>query len=156
MRSKVRNVLIVAVMILVLVFSAAYYEGVGPFQSNNANFTTYFHYPISINYSGSWNLVYWAENGTATPYTVTIATYSPGSGPYNLTVIYNIMGNLNGSGNYERMMTTYGVGYVENTLCAKATELDSQSLPLTLTVVGRTNSATPSNPTAEVCVTFAV
>jgi len=152
MRPKVRNVLIAVAVILVLVFSAAYYEGVGPFQSNDFY---YFHYAISINYNGSWNLVYWAENGTATPYTLTITQYL-GSGPYNLTVIYNTMRTLNGSGNYERTITTYGVGYVENTFCAKATKLDSQTLPLTLAVAGKTNSTTLTNPMAVACVTFAV
>jgi hypothetical protein len=77
--------------------------------------------------------------------------------PGNLAY-YNFKGNLNGSGNYEARITTYGVGYVENTFCAKATKLDSQNLALTLTVLGRTNSTstTTSNPSAKVCFVYAV
>ncbi|HEV2226154.1 MAG TPA: hypothetical protein VGR56_05040, partial [Nitrososphaerales archaeon] len=69
---------------------------------------------------------------------------------------YNFKGNLNGSGNYETRITTYGVGYVENTFCARATKLDSLNLALTLTVLGETNSTTSSSASAEACVTFAV
>jgi hypothetical protein len=109
--------------------------------SFDTTFTTNFYYPISINYSGSWNLVYWGTSGTATQ--------------------YNVRGNLNGSGNYETTIVTYGVGYVENTLCAKATKLDSQSnLTLTLTIGNgpdsSVNSTTASNPSAEVCATYGV
>jgi len=116
--------------------------------SFNTTFTTNFYYPISINYSGSWNLVYWGENGTVPQNSSTI----PGHPLWQ----YNVKGNLNSSGNYETTITTYGVGYVENMLCAKATKLGSQSLTLTLTVVGTTNSTTASNPSTEVCVTWAV
>lgn len=65
------------------------------------------------------------------------------------------MGDLNGSGDYKTTITTYGVGYVENVLCVKATRLGSQSLTLILTVVGTTNSTTASNPSAEVCSVYA-
>lgn len=104
--------------------------------SIDTTFTTNFYWYISINYSGSWNLVYWGYNGTATN--------------------YNVKGSLNGSGNYQTTVVTYGVGYVENTLCAKATKLDSRNLALNLTVLGNTNSTTASNPSAEVCGTYAV
>jgi hypothetical protein len=162
---KVRNVLIAAIVTLLLVFSLAYYARIGPLRSNSESttsestqtsldttFTTYFHYPISINYSGSWNLVYWGENGTVPQNSSTI----PGRNPAYVPWQYNVKGNLTGSGNYRTAITTYGVGYVENMLCAKATKLDSQSLTLTLTVVGTTNSTTASNPSAEVCVTYGV
>jgi hypothetical protein len=138
---------IVAVLLVVAILvgaGAGYFIGV---NSAPSSFNTisrgnyYFQYPISINYSGSWNLVYWGTNGTITPYNYTH---------------YNVSGNLNGSGNYERTVATYGVGYVENTFCAKATKLDSQSLILTLTVVDKSNSTNASNPSAEVCFTFAV
>jgi hypothetical protein len=103
--------------------------------TSQTTFTTRFTYPISINYSGSWNLVYRAQNGTITQ--------------------FNVNGNLNGSGDFKITIATYGVGHVENTLCAEATKLDSQSLPLTLTVLVETNSTTASDPSTEVCVTYA-
>jgi len=112
------------------------------------SFTTNFDYYVSINYSGLWNLVYWGENGTV-PQNSSII---PGQPPWR----YNVKGNLTGSGNYMTTVVTYGVGYVENTLCAQATKLDSLNLTLTLTVVGSTNSTTASNPTAKVCATYAV
>jgi hypothetical protein len=111
--------------------------------SLDTTFTTNLYYQISINYSGSWNLVYWGTNGTITPSNFTN---------------YNVKGNLNGSGNYETTIVTYTVGYGENTLCAKATRLDSQPT-LTLTMLNSphfTNNTTASNPSAEVCATFGV
>ncbi len=152
MSPRVRNVLIAIILVLVLAFSVTYYTKIGPFRitsttsesyqtSLDTTFTTNFYYPISINYSGSWNLVYWGTNGTVTQYNFTH---------------YNVKGNLTGSGNYETTITTYGVGYVENTLCAKATKLDSRNLTLALTVLTQTNSTTGSNPSAEVCATMAV
>jgi hypothetical protein len=114
----------------------------------DTTFTTRFYYPLSINYSGSWNLVYWGTNGTQNG-NATI----PGCG---CLAGYNFKGNLNGSGAYDRTVATFGVGYVENTFCAKATKLDSQSQKLTLTVVGKTNSTTVSDSSAEVCTVFAV
>jgi hypothetical protein len=145
---------VVAVLLVIAILTGA---GVGYFvgasfgsstPSLNTNFVTDFYYPISINYSGSWNLAYWGTNGTQNS-NITIPGCACPTG-------YNFEGNLNGSGNYEKTVTTYGVGYVENTFCAKATRLGSQSLTLTLSVVGKTNSTTTSNPSAEVCVTFAV
>lgn len=98
-------------------------------------FTWHFPFTISVNYGGSWRLVYWGENGTATQ--------------------NNVEGSLSGSGNYETTMTLSGVGYIERTLCANATKLDSQNLILTLTVAVKSNSTTASNPSAEVCFTVA-
>jgi len=106
----------------------------------NETFTTNFYYRISINYSGSWNLVYWGTNGTLTPSNFTD---------------YNVKGNLSGSGDYKTTIVTYGVGYVENTLCTKATRMSQQST-LTLTVLEQSNSTTASDPSAEVCVTYGV
>jgi hypothetical protein len=115
--------------------------------SLSTNFTTSVYYFVSINYTGSWNLVYWGQNGTYGSQEQTI----PGT-----TYPYNTERNLNGSGNYQTTITAYIVGYSENTLCAKATKLDSQNLTLNLTVVDRTNSTTASNPSAEVCATYGV
>jgi hypothetical protein len=69
---------------------------------------------------------------------------------------YNIKEDQNGSGDFTTTIVTYGVGYVENMLCAQATKLDSQNLTLTLTVVNQSNSTTASNPSAEACATFGV
>jgi len=160
--AKVRNVLIIAIVSLLLVTSLAYYSGIGPFRNNSESttsgnsqtslvttFITHFHYDIVINYSGSWNLEYWGQNGTLS-----------GSGhtmPGRPLMQYNIMGRLNGSGDYRTTITTYGVGYVENTLCAEATKLDSRNgLTLTLVVVEQGNSTTSTDPSAEMCATFAV
>ena len=155
---KVRNGLIAGIVILVLVFSVAYYARLEPFRSNstsstsetslNTNITNHLYYSVSINYSGSWNLVYWGENGTVPQNSSTI----PGQPQWQ----YNVKGDLNGSGNYEAKITTYGVGYGANALCAKATKLDSQNLTLTLTVLTQqlTSSTTPSNPSVEVCATY--
>lgn len=130
---------------------AVYFIGVNGTPNTSSfdtTFTTNFYYSISINYSGLWNLVYWGENGT-TP------LYNNNTIPGTLAH-YNLKGNLNGSGNYETRITTYGVGYVENTFCAKATKLDSQNLALTLSVLGKANSTTKSDSSATVCVVYAV
>jgi hypothetical protein len=150
---NMRNGTIAALLVIAILAGAGagYFIGVnGALNTSSFNntFTTYFHYPISINYSGSWNLVYWEENGSTTPNNNDTI---PGTLAH-----YTFKGNLNGAGNYESTITTYGVGYVENTFCANATELDSQSLALTLTVLGRTNSTTTSNPSTRVCVVYAV
>lgn len=93
-------------------------------------------FPISINYSGSWNLVYWVE-------------YASG-------VLNDVKGNLNGSGNYQTAITFYVVGYGGATLCANATKLDNSQNNLTLSVLGSGNSTTASNPMVEVCETMGV
>jgi hypothetical protein len=97
-----------------------------------------FFYPISVEYNGSWNLVYWIPNATG--------------------VLTSIRGNLNGSGSYDTTITFYVVGYVQEKLCANATKLDSQknNLTLTLTVLTLNESTTVSNPIAEVCATMGV
>jgi hypothetical protein len=152
-----KNGTIAALLVVAILVSAGagYFIGVksAPNTSSfNTTFTTYFHYQISVNYSGPWNLVYWGENGTVPQNSSTI----PGRNPSYVPWQYNVKGNLTGSGNYETTITTYGVGYVENMLCAQATKLGSQNLTLTLAIVGKTNSTTDSKPSAEVCVTFAV
>jgi len=111
--------------------------------SLDTTFTTNFYYWIAVNYSGSWTLEYLSTNGT-----VTFDVYN--------VIQYNVRGYLNGSGNYETRITTYGVGYVENTLCAIATKLDSSQNNLTLTVLNMTNSTTTSDPKVEVCATYGV
>ena len=88
-----------------------------------------FDYPISVNYSGSWNLVYSVEYG-------------------------NISGNLNGSGNHEIWIKFNVTGYVQYTLCANAAKLDSSQDNLTLMVLTTTKSTTASS--TEVCSTMAV
>ncbi len=138
-RFAVSLIVVVSILILIVALSSlvAYLE-LSPISSESSQtFTTYFHYSISINYSSSWNLVYWGHDGTGTQ--------------------INVRGNFNGSGNYETEVTTYGVGYVENTLCSNATKLDSQNnLTLTLTVITFTNSTNAYDPSVEVCATQAV
>lgn len=151
---KLRIVLIVAVVVVfVLVFSVAYLVRLGPTSSQtsvNTTFATNFSWYISVNYSGSWNLVYWGQNGTYGSQENLI--------PGQTTYTYNVKGDLNGSGNTMTTVVTYGAGYVENTLCAQATRLDSRGLTLTLTVLGppHNDSTTASNPSVEVCATYAV
>lgn len=136
-------------IILVLVISVAYYVKIAEISERSESsetalgttFTTNFYFSISINYSGSWNLVYWGTNGTVSQYNYTN---------------YNVKGNLNGSGYYDTTIVTYGVGYVENTLCANAIKLDSQNLTLTLTVLTTANSTVASNPSVEACGTYGV
>ncbi|MGI0079895.1 MAG: hypothetical protein ACRECH_09750 [Nitrososphaerales archaeon] len=103
-------------------------------------FTTYYSFPIYVNYSGSWRLVYWGTNGTMTPDNYTN---------------YNVRGNLTGSGNYEKTIATYGVGYELNTLCANATKLGTENnLTLSLTVLVKNESTTAFNQSVEVCVSM--
>ncbi len=127
-------------------------------SSIDTTFTTYFTYWININYSGSWNLVYWGWSGTLN------GSYSCASSiqrfclmPYNPT-LDNVYGNLNGSGDYSHPVVTYGIGYVENNFCANATKLDSSqnNLMLTLTVLNSISNTTTSNPTASACGTYGV
>ena len=96
---------------------------------NNTSVGATFDYPVSINYTGSWNLVYSVEYG-------------------------NISGNLNGSGNHEIWIKFDVTGYVQYTLCANATKLDSSQDNLTLMVLTTTKSTTASS--TEVCSTMAV
>lgn len=88
-------------------------------STQNTNFSWSYDFPIVINYSGSWNLVYQGYNGT-TP--------------------NNVMGNQSGVGNHSLTVTLYGQGYVQRTLCANATKLDPQNSDLTLKVDYRSNS----------------
>jgi len=130
----------------------------------NTTFVEPFYYPISINYTGSWNLVYWGQNGTYGTHDGTHeSTISVGGD----TVGYNFKRSLNGSGNWQATITTYAVGYEQETLCAKATKLDPQGT-LTLAIGGppyhtyeiggfsTINSTTTSDPSAEVCYIIAV
>jgi hypothetical protein len=101
--------------------------------------STYFpwSYPmsVSVNYSGSWHLTYRGYDG---------GIYSPPN---------NVSGTKNGTGFYQTTVTLYGIGYVERTLCATATKLDSSSLTLLLSVSGQTN--TTNYQTATECATVA-
>jgi len=126
--------------------------------SVDSTFTTNFYYWITVNYRGSWNLVYWGWNGTL------IGQFSCANSiqrfcltPYNSTQD-SVHGNMTRSGNYTFLVVTYGVGYVQNTLCANATKLGDlkNNLTLTLTVLGTTNNATDSNPSTEACGTYGV
>lgn len=103
-------------------------------STQNTNFTWSYNFPIAINYSGSWNLVYQGYNGT-TP--------------------NNVMGNQSGVGNYRVTVTLYGRGYVQRTLCANATKLDPQKSNLTLIVDYRSNSTSLPYGKATVCETVA-
>ena len=106
-------------------------------NANTARVGGSFYFSISINYSGSWNLVISGMNLT---------------GGQNL----NFTRSLNGSGHYEKTVITELSGYAEDTVCTKATKLDSQNLTLTLNVNGQTNSTTSSNPSTMICQTWAV
>jgi hypothetical protein len=120
--------------------------------SLDTNFTTNFYYQVSVNYSGSWNLAYWGQNGTLTQNNAVYCNEC-----YGGVMQYNVYGNLTGSGNYQTEITTYGVGYVENVLCIDAAILNANTGTLTLTVLGKTGIATALiNPSVEVCVTYAV
>ncbi len=101
-------------------------------STQNTNFTWSYNFPIVINYSGSWNLVYQG---------------------YNSTTPNNVMGNQSGVGNYSLRVTLYGRGYVQRTLCANATKLDPQNSNLTLKVDYRSNSTSLPNGKAIVCET---
>ncbi len=129
-------------------------KGIVPESSQTSSptaFTTYFDFPVSVNYSGAWNLAYWGQNGTASQgYQVYC------NACYGGTTRYNVYGSLSGSGEYQMDVTTYGLGYVENTLCVEAAILGAATGNLTLTVLGEAGTATSLNPTAEVCATLAV
>ena len=124
--------------------------------SLDTTFTTNFYYWITINYNGSWRLVYWGWNGTLNGY-ISCAKSIPRFclTPYNPTQD-NVRGNLTGSGDYTFRIVTYGIGYVQNTLCANATKTDSLNLTLALTVLGTETNTTASNPTAVACGTYGV
>jgi hypothetical protein len=109
--------------------------------ASDTTFTTHFSYWIIINYSGSWNLVYWGQDGIVTQYNATN---------------YNVKGDLNGTGDYESQIITYGVGYVENTLCARATKLDSSQNNLTLEVLYGPKSTTAPFGTVTACGYYGV
>ena len=130
--------IIIAIVILLLGLSISYYAKIGPFQSPLTTTGVLGDYPISVNYAGSWTLVYWEIN------------YGPQNNMINQT-----LGNLTGSGNYQTILTLSIVG--EKTVCANATRLDSQgSISLTLTVLTSTKSTTASDPTALACGSLAV
>ena len=102
------------------------------------NVGTTFVYPISVNYTGQWSLHYWVENYTGTQ--------------------NSISENLIGSGNSEIWITFSAYG--QYTLCASATKFPTDSsrqysLPLTLGVLGPSQSTTNSTSTVEVCGTMA-
>ena len=111
-----------------------------------------FYYQVSVNYSGSWNLAYWGQNGTLTQNNAVYCNEC-----YGGIMQYNVYGNLTGSGNYQTEITTYGADYMENVLCVDAAILNANTGTLTLTVLGKTGTATAAiSPTVEVCVTYAV
>ena len=104
---------------------------------------TKFTYTLSVNYSGGpWMLHYWVQNFTGTQ--------------------SSINGNLIGSGNHSEIwISFYVAGYAQYTLCASATKLPNDSpqrydLPLTLSLIDKTDTAANSDSTAEVCGTLAV
>jgi hypothetical protein len=108
------------------------------FQSTTNNSSTWIYsFPFTINYTSSWNLVYWGVAGTVT--------------------LDNVTGNdLNGTGNYENTITLHGLDNATSELCAKATRLDPQdNLTLTIAVSAFANSTTAFSKSAEVCVSVA-
>ena len=114
--------------------------------SSDTTFTTNFNFWITVNYSGSWRLDYWGQDGLVTQYNESN---------------YNVKGNLAGSGNYTFQVGTYGVGYADNILCANATKLDAQNnLTLTLSIFppywDGTGNTTTSDPTATACGMYGV
>jgi len=121
----------------------------------DTTFTTKFYYQISINYSGSWNLAYWGQNGTLETGSQSNSVYC--NDCYGGVLQYNVYGGMTGSGNYHTELVTYGVGYVENVLCVDAAILNANTGTLTLTVAVKTGIATAAiSPTVEVCFTFGV
>ena len=126
--------------------------------ASDTTFTTNFFYWITINYSGSWNLVYWGWSGTLNrSYSCAGSIQNFCLMPYNSTQD-NVYGNLNGSGDYSHLVGTYGIGVVENNFCANGTKLDSSqnNLTLTLSVVNTNSNTTASDPTAVACATYGV
>ena len=130
--------IIIALVAITVVLVAA---GAGYFISTAGQHTESvggsFYFSISINYSGLWNLVITGLNAT---------------GQQNL----NFTRSLNGSGDYQTTVITELRGFVEDTVCTKATKLDSQILALTLDVNSEVKSTTASNPSVEICQTWAV
>lgn len=156
---KVRNAIIIVIAISLFALSVAYliqttdqfneHTSGNPQTKLEATFTTDFPFDISITYSGSWRLVYWGLNGTMNDNRTIYCNVC-----YGNEMEYNVVGNLTGSGNYNTQIVTYGIGYVENTLCANLTRLDSSQGNLTLMVSGTSNSTDSSS--IEVCATYAV
>jgi hypothetical protein len=98
-----------------------------------------FSFPISITYSGSWNMSYQGYYGSSPPY----------GRPSNVS------GSDTGSGNYNRTITLTG-GIQELTLCALAKKLDSSSNQvLTLIVDQRASSTSQPYRETTVCETVA-
>lgn len=104
---------------------------IGPFTTSNPYNETYY-YPISIDYNGSWKLVYWGQNGSAMQY-----------------------GSLNGSGNFETTLFLLAPTPSQVTLCANATKLDSSQNNLTLKVLFHINSTAAPYGSTENCGTVA-
>jgi len=140
--SKVLGILVaLIVIILTLALSITYQDRMGPalntsgVQSATAfdtSFTWSYNLPLSVNYNGSWRLVYSGENGT---------------------IIQNeVTESLTSSGNYTTSVTVYGLGYFERELCVNATKLDPyQNAVLTLFAFGTNKSSISSNPTIGIC-----
>lgn len=121
-------------------------------SSHNTTVGYDFYYSIDINYSGSWNLAYWGQDGNVTQNNAVYCNEC-----YGGVMHYNVSGNRTGSGNYSTGIGTYGLGNMENVLCVEAAILNAPSGTLTLTVASTTGIATaPINPTVEVCATFGV
>jgi hypothetical protein len=135
MRGRVSAGLLTAAILVAA--GAGYFISTAGQQTNQPGGGGYFYFAISINYSGPWNLVIWGKNAT---------------GQQNL----NFTRSLNGSGDYKTTVITELVGFAEDTVCTKATKVDSQNLTLILNVNGETNSTTASSPSAKVCQTWAV
>jgi len=109
--------------------------------SQNASNVGYaLSFPISINYTGSWALVYWVKDYFGTPPTLEDV----------------VLGNLTGSGDYQTTTTIYVQTPQGRTVCADATKLGASQESLMLSVLVSYNSTTASNPMAEACATLAV
>lgn len=160
-------IVVVSMIILIIALSSlvAYLElNRASSESTATTATTYLPFEISVNYSGPWNLVYWKSyNGTISQNN--FKGKISGSGNYTTTV--KISGTdyieMGDSGFYSATVTLYGVGgvyngvaYIQETLCANATKLDSQNLALTLTILGMNKSTIASNRSVELCVSEAV
>jgi hypothetical protein len=110
-------------------------------ESTSSSFVTTFSerfsYPIAINYSGSWKIVYFGQNGTVTE---------------NNATQNNVMGNLNGSGDYQTVIVLLEVNNPgERTLCVNATKLDSSLNNLTLAVLYQIRSTTAPYGSVKAC-----
>lgn len=163
-----RNVLIAVILILIIVFSGAYYWKIGTSRSTmkSESSQTSIHSSTSTTSLGS-------QTSFGTIFTICCDTTDTAQLSYPIAINYNgswnlrywiedsrqniVLGDLNGSGSFSTTITFYVVGLAAETLCANATELNPQNnLTLILSVSGQSNSTNASIPTTEACGSMGV